>query len=51
MFGAGEGASAQGASALMSSAAGSRKRSLLRIDPLAIFQMIGNSRSAVRPMT
>ena len=42
---------AQGASALRISAAGSRNSSLLRREPLAIFQMIGSSRAGLRPTT
>jgi hypothetical protein len=40
---------AHGASALSASAAGSRNSSLLRRDPLVIFQMIGSSRAGDRP--
>jgi hypothetical protein len=42
---------AQGANRLSNSAAGSRMSSLLRSEPLAIFQTIGSSRSAAKPTT
>jgi hypothetical protein len=42
---------AHGAKADRSSAAGSRITSLLKIDPRAIFQTMGNSRSAEKPCT
>jgi hypothetical protein len=41
----------QGAKAESSSAAGSRIRNLLRIEPTAMRQMIGNSRDASNPTT
>ena len=46
-----QGMIAQGANALSARAPGSRKRSLLRSDPVAMRATIGNSRSAEKPTT
>ena len=45
------GVTSQGAKALSSSAAGRRITSLLKSEPFVIFQMIGSSRSGVKPVT